>query len=92
MNSVSGIKTPDRNTIVFTLTQPATDFDSILALPFASAAPVEYLKYTPLTPGNKLYSDGPYAITTYNVGHEIDPHPEPAVEPEHGHDPPPVRE
>src|ERR1022692_2388848 len=71
MTSVSGIKTPDSNTIVFTLTQPATDFDNIIALPFASAAPVEYLKYTPLTPGNVLYSDGPYAITTYNVGHEI---------------------
>jgi len=71
MTSVSGIKTPDASTIVFTLTQPATDFDSILALPFASAAPVEYMKYTPLTPGNVLYSDGPYAITTYNVGHEI---------------------
>jgi peptide/nickel transport system substrate-binding protein len=71
MSSVTGIKTPDSNTIVFTLTQPATDFTSILALPFASAAPVEYLKYTPLTPGNVLYSDGPYAITTYNVGHEI---------------------
>jgi ABC-type transport system substrate-binding protein len=71
MSSVSGIKTPDSNTIVFTLTQPATDFTSILALPFASAAPVEYMKYTPLTPGNVLYSDGPYAITTYNTGHEI---------------------
>ena len=71
MTSVSGIKTPDSNTIVFTLTQPATDFNNILALPFASAAPVEYLKYTPLTPGNTIYSDGPYAITTYNVGHEI---------------------
>jgi ABC-type transport system substrate-binding protein len=71
MNSVSGIKTPDSNTIVFTLTQPATDFTSILALPFASAAPVEYLKYTPLAPGNVMYSDGPYAITTYNVGHEL---------------------
>jgi ABC-type transport system substrate-binding protein len=71
MTSVSGIKTPDSNTIVFTLTQPASDFDSILALPFASAAPVEYLKYTPLAPGNVLFSDGPYAITTYNVGHEI---------------------
>jgi len=68
---VSGIKTPDANTIVFTLTQPATDFDSILALPFASAAPQEYLTYTPLTPGNKLYSDGPYFISTYNVGHEM---------------------
>jgi ABC-type transport system substrate-binding protein len=71
MTSVSGIKTPDASTIVFTLTQPATDFPAILSLPFASAAPVEYLKYTPLAPGNVLYSDGPYAITTYNVGHEI---------------------
>jgi len=71
MTSVSGIKTPDNSTIVFTLTQPATDFNAILSLPFASAAPVEYLKYTPLTPGNVLFSDGPYAITTYNVGHEI---------------------
>ena len=68
---VSGISTPDANTIVFTLTQPATDFDSILALPFASAAPQEYLGYTPLTPGNKIYSDGPYFISTYNVGHEL---------------------
>jgi ABC-type transport system substrate-binding protein len=71
MTSVTGIATPDSNTIVFTLLQPATDFNNILALPFASAAPVEYLKYTPLTPGNIIYSDGPYAITTYNVGHEI---------------------
>jgi ABC-type transport system substrate-binding protein len=71
MTSVTGIKTPDASTIVFTLTQAANDFTSILALPFASAAPVEYLKYTPLTPGNVLFSDGPYAITKYNVGHEI---------------------
>jgi ABC-type transport system substrate-binding protein len=71
MTSVTGIQTPDASTIVFTLTQPATDFDNILAEPFASAAPVEYLKDVPLTPGNILYSDGPYAITTYNVGHEI---------------------
>jgi peptide/nickel transport system substrate-binding protein len=71
MSSVSGIKTPDSNTIVFTLTQPASDFDNLLALPFTSAAPAEYLKYTPLAPGNVIYSDGPYAITTYNVGHEI---------------------
>src|SRR5579863_2869813 len=71
MTSVSGIKTPDSNTLVFTLTQPATDFDNIIALPFASAAPVEYLKDTPLAPGNVLYSDGPFYISTYNVGHEI---------------------
>ena len=69
--SVSGIQTPNDTTIVFTLTQPATDFNNIIALPFASAAPVEYLKYTPLAPGNILYSDGPYYISKYNVTHEI---------------------
>jgi ABC-type transport system substrate-binding protein len=68
---VSGISTPNATTIVFTLTQPASDFDNILAEGFASAAPVEYMKYIPLTPGNILYSDGPYEIKTYNVGHEI---------------------
>jgi ABC-type transport system substrate-binding protein len=68
---VSGIQTPNATTIVFTLTQPASDFDNILSLPFASAAPVEYMKYIPLTPGNILYSDGPYEIKTYNVGHEL---------------------
>jgi len=71
MTSVTGIKTPDANTIVFTLNEPTTDFDNLLAEPFASAAPVEYLKDVPLTPGNVLYSDGPYQIKTYNVGHEI---------------------
>jgi ABC-type transport system substrate-binding protein len=71
MSSVSGIQTPNDNTIVFTLTEPAVDFDNLLAMPFASAAPVEYLKYTPLTPGNVLYSDGPYYISTYNIGHEM---------------------
>ena len=49
MTGVSGITTPDSSTIVFTLMQPATDFLNILALPFASAAPVEDLSYVPLT-------------------------------------------
>ena len=68
---VSGMSTPDASTIVFTLTQPAPDFLYILALPFASAAPVEDLKYIPLTPGNPIYSDGPMAVTNYNVGHSM---------------------
>jgi ABC-type transport system substrate-binding protein len=76
-HDVSGIQTPDSSTIVFTLTQPATDFLNILALPFASAAPVEDLSYMPVRPGNPLYSDGPYQISTYEiskagVGQEID--------------------
>jgi ABC-type transport system substrate-binding protein len=75
-NSISGVSTPDSSTIVFKLTAPSVDFNNIIALPFASAAPVEDLSYTPLTAGTSggmpLYSDGPYAVTTYDVGHEID--------------------
>ncbi|MGH7734017.1 MAG: ABC transporter substrate-binding protein, partial [Gemmatimonadales bacterium] len=70
-HQITGITTPDSSTIVFTLAQPAVDFTYILALPFTSAAPVEYLKYVPVTPGNPIYSDGPYQVSTYNVGHEV---------------------
>ena len=68
---ISGLKTPDASTLVITLTQPATDFVNIMALPFASAAPVEDLQYIPLTPGNPILSDGPYFISTYDVTHSI---------------------
>ena len=68
---VAGMQTPDSNTIVFTLTEPAVDFLNILAMDFAAAAPVEVLKEKVLTPGNIPYSDGPYYIKTYNVAHEI---------------------
>ena len=71
-HDVSGIQTPESSTIVFTLTQPAPDFLSILALPLASAAPIEDLSFVPLTPGNPLFSDGPYEVSEYVVGHEID--------------------
>ncbi|MGA7988454.1 MAG: ABC transporter substrate-binding protein [Candidatus Dormiibacterota bacterium] len=80
-HDVSGIQTPDSATIVFTLTQPASDFLDILALPLASAAPVEDLSYVPVTMGNPIYSDGPYQIAKFDVtqdpatkewvGHEI---------------------
>jgi ABC-type transport system substrate-binding protein len=71
-HDVSGIQTPDASTIVFTLIQPASDFLNILAHPLASAAPVEDLSHVPLTAGNPIYSDGPYQILKYEVGHEID--------------------
>jgi ABC-type transport system substrate-binding protein len=71
-HDVPGIQTPDSSTIVFTLTQPATDFLYILALPGASAAPMEDLSYVPVTAGNPVYSDGPYRIAKYVVEHEVD--------------------
>ena len=85
-HTISGIATPDNSTIAFTLIAPSVDFVNILAMPFASAAPAEELNFVPETPGNPLYSDGPYEIsnctgtstasgyndcTGYNVGHEI---------------------
>jgi peptide/nickel transport system substrate-binding protein len=66
-HSISGISTPNASTISFTLTQPANDFLNILAMPFASARPVEYNAYLPDSPQFRAHvlSDGPYAITTY---------------------------
>jgi ABC-type transport system substrate-binding protein len=72
-HAVSGIKAPDASTVVITLTKPASDFLNIMAMPFASAAPVEYLKYVPDGAAFRQHtvSDGPYAITTYQAGSKI---------------------
>jgi peptide/nickel transport system substrate-binding protein len=72
-HQISGVTTPDTSTVVINLTQPASDFLNILALPFASAAPVEYLKYVPdgATFRQHTLSDGPYAITSYQPGRRI---------------------
>ena len=71
-NDVPGIQTPNTSEIVFTLTQPATDFLNILALPFASAAPVEDLRFLPATPHEPIYtySDGPYQISNYDLARD----------------------
>jgi ABC-type transport system substrate-binding protein len=85
-HSISGIQTPDSSTIIFTLNNPAVDFLNLLAMDFAAAAPVEELNFIPETPGNPIYSDGPYEIkdctgtstatnyddcSGYNVGHSV---------------------
>jgi peptide/nickel transport system substrate-binding protein len=69
-NDISGITAVDDTTLRFTLTKPASDFVNILALPFSSAAPVEYLNYLPDDADFRQHtiSDGPYAITKYVPG------------------------
>jgi ABC-type transport system substrate-binding protein len=69
-HDISGIQAVDDTTLKFTLTKPAGDFVSILALPFSSAAPSEYLNYMPDDAGFRQHtlSDGPYAITKYVPG------------------------
>jgi peptide/nickel transport system substrate-binding protein len=72
-HSISGISTPNSTTITFKLTEPANDFLNILAMPFASARPVEYDKYLPdsNTFRQHTLSDGPYQISSYTALKQI---------------------
>jgi peptide/nickel transport system substrate-binding protein len=72
-HSISGITTPNSSTIQFTLMAPATDFLYMLAMPFASARPVEYDAYVPnsLQLDQHTISDGPYQISSYVPGKSI---------------------
>ncbi len=66
-HEISGLTALDATTLRFSLVAPAGDFLNILALPFSSAAPVEYLSHLPDDAGFRQHtlSDGPYAITKY---------------------------
>jgi peptide/nickel transport system substrate-binding protein len=72
-HTISGIKTPNSSTIQFTLMAPASDFLYMLAMPFASARPVEYDSYVPnsLQLNQHTISDGPYQISSYTPGKSI---------------------
>ncbi|WP_083428624.1 ABC transporter substrate-binding protein [Microbacterium sp. AR7-10] len=63
-NDITGIETPDDKTVVFRLTEPASDFTSMLSLSTANPAPVEVLDYLPDSPEyrNNFISSGPYTI------------------------------
>ena len=69
-NQISGIKAVNDTTVKFTLTKAAGDFVNILALPFSSPAPVEYLNYLPDDANFRQHtiSDGPYKIVQYTPG------------------------
>ncbi len=72
-HSISGITTPNSSTIQFTLISPVSDFLYMLAMPFASARPVEYDSYVPnsLQLDQHTISDGPYQISSYIPGKSI---------------------
>ena len=72
-NNIAGISTPNSSTIQFTLTAPASDFIYMLAMPFASARPVEYDSYVPnsIQLDENTISDGPYQISSYIAGKSI---------------------
>ncbi len=66
-NDISGIETPDEKTVVFKLTEPASDFTSMLSLPTANPAPIEALDYLPDSPEYRanFVSSGPYKIAEH---------------------------
>lgn len=63
-HTISGIVAVNPLTLRFRLIKPASDFLNLLALPFASARPVEYDRYLPNSAqlDRHLLSDGPYAV------------------------------
>ena len=64
-SSISGIRTPNAKTIVFTLTQPAGDFPQRLGMPAAGPIPQEVAKCFEGKPGaygRFVISSGPYMI------------------------------
>jgi peptide/nickel transport system substrate-binding protein len=72
-HNISGVSAPDASTLVIKLAQPASDFLNIMAMTFASAAPLEWDSYVPDSAAFRqhVYSDGPYEISQYVAGKTI---------------------
>ncbi|MCJ7591676.1 MAG: ABC transporter substrate-binding protein [Woeseiaceae bacterium] len=72
-NEIPGVRAVDDGTLEIRLRAPAADFIYLVAMPFASAVPVEYLDYLPDSPEFRQHtlSNGPYAITRYLQNREI---------------------
>lgn len=69
-HEIAGLSTDGDDMLVIDLIRPANDMLNILAMMFASPAPVEYDAYLPDSPeliGN-LCSIGPYRLTGYEAG------------------------
>jgi ABC-type transport system substrate-binding protein len=66
-HEIAGVHAPDDATLVIELLTPAADFPNLLAMPFASPVPLEYLDYLPDSPEFRQHtlSNGPYAISRY---------------------------
>ncbi|HEY3952928.1 MAG TPA: ABC transporter substrate-binding protein [Streptosporangiaceae bacterium] len=66
-HNISGVSAPNPSTLKITLTEPASDFNNIMAMPFDSARPVEYDSYVPGSAqlAQHLMSDGPYQLSSW---------------------------
>ncbi|WP_160165849.1 ABC transporter substrate-binding protein [Actinoplanes sp. OR16] len=83
-HDVPGLRAVDERTVRFELVAPTPDFLDMLTLPFASAAPVEYLEHLPAGPDfdRSLRSNGPYRVVTHRPGETIVLERNPAWRPE----------
>ena len=74
-NNITGVTVDPSNplTVDFTLTQPATYFTDMLALPPFAPAPVEILQYLPASNAlaQHTISDGPYKVQSYDPAKSI---------------------
>jgi peptide/nickel transport system substrate-binding protein len=72
--TISGMRALDDHTLRITLKQPASDFLSILALPFFSPVPEEHA--SEFEPGKEyaqhLAGSGPYTVESYDPGRRIE--------------------
>jgi peptide/nickel transport system substrate-binding protein len=72
--TISGLQAPGPHTLRITLDRPASDFPSILTLPFFSPVPKEYVSGYALGRdyGQHLIASGPYRLQKYTPGRTID--------------------
>ena len=72
--TISGMQAPDPHTLRITLDQPASDFPSLLTLPFFSPVPEEHASRYALGRdyGQHLAATGPYRLRKYTPGRGIE--------------------
>src|SRR5919109_416294 len=72
--TISGMQALNDSTLRITLTQPASDFLSILTLPFFSPVPEDHARdYKPgLDYAQHLAASGPYSVQSYERGRRIE--------------------
>ena len=72
--TISGLQAPGPHTLRITLDRPASDFPSILTLPFFSPVPEDHAKQFRLGRdyGQHLIASGPYRLRQYTPGRRIE--------------------
>jgi peptide/nickel transport system substrate-binding protein len=72
--TISGLRAPNKHTLRITLDQPASDFPSLLTLPFFSPVPEDYASRYALGRdyGQHLIASGPYRLRQYTPGRRIE--------------------